>query len=151
MATVLVSTHFFSLLVKSRDFCKMRNKIDDKNGCEDLKILAFNKKLKWKELKHCANALSEILLFTLFIGAHIVGKITRYLKLGLVQEAVGTIIALDPAGGHWPHTYTAEDLAKSDAKYVLAIHTDVNRYGTQRALGHGGCGVHTVDTMILTK
>lgn len=75
------------------------------------------------------------------LGAHMCGKIRRTISHRIGK--VGTIIGLDPAGPLFSsstvfYKYSdSERLDKSDADYVLALHTDSKHYGMRAAIGHG--------------
>lgn len=56
------------------------------------------------------------------------GQVTPFQLKG----TVGTFIALDPSRNRF-----SEGSRRSDATYVLVIHTDVIRYGTRYNIGHG--------------
>lgn len=50
---------------------------------------------------------------------------------------MGTIIGLDPAGPGFPIGNVTYRLDRSDAQYVLVLHTDVGVFGMGEAIGHG--------------
>lgn len=78
--------------------------------------------------------LSELTLIGHSLGSHLAGLTAK--KLNFTQK-VGTIIGLDPASPGFSVSNIENRLDKSDADYVLIIHTDIAMYGMIEPIGHG--------------
>lgn len=63
------------------------------------------------------------------------GWVAKRLKKSHIN--VGTIVGLDPAKPGFSYDDVQHRLDKSDADYVLILHTDVNTYGMIEPIGHG--------------
>lgn len=82
------------------------------------------------------NAKREIrLIFNVIKGAHLSGLSAKRLHSSVGK--VGTIIGLDPAGPGFSFDDVKNRLDRSDANYVLVLHTDTRMYGMREAIGHG--------------
>lgn len=69
-----------------------------------------------------------------FTGAHIAGRAAKQLQS---QGKVANIIGLDPASVGFDFSDKDKRLADSDADYVQIIHTDGDKFGFAKPLGHG--------------
>ena len=68
------------------------------------------------------------------LGAHIAGRAAKQLKS---QKQIAAIIGLDPASVGFDFNKKEKRLAESDAEYVQVIHTDGEKFGFDKPLGHG--------------
>lgn len=68
------------------------------------------------------------------LGSHISGRAAKQLKS---SEKIGCIIGLDPASVGIDYYDKTKRLADSDAVYVEIIHTDSDKFGFYKPLGHG--------------
>lgn len=71
------------------------------------------------------------------LGAHLCGLSTRRLDRSFGK--VNTIVGLDPAGPGFSYDDIENRLDRTDADYVLVLHTDTRMYGMREAIGHGLC------------
>lgn len=69
------------------------------------------------------------------LGAHLSGLSARWLDSSFGK--VNTIVGLDPAGPGFSFNDVENRLNRSDANYVLVLHTDTRMYGMREAIGHG--------------
>lgn len=68
------------------------------------------------------------------LGAHIAGRTAKLLKS---PGKIGCIVGLDPASVLFKFFNKYKRLSDSDADYVEIIHTDSDKFGFSRPLGHG--------------
>lgn len=68
------------------------------------------------------------------LGSHIAGQAAKQLKS---PEKIGCIIGLDPASVRFDFFDKDKRLADTDAEYVEIIHTDSDKFGFSKPLGHG--------------
>lgn len=94
--------------------------------------------------------LSKLTFIGHSLGAHVAGVVGRRIT-GFVKE----LIALDPAGPLFSYPLAMFRVAPSDAKYVMAIHTNGGKLGMLEPVGDGdfypnggklqpGCGMDVV-------
>ncbi|TSY69808.1 Lipase member H [Bagarius yarrelli] len=76
-------------------------------------------------------SLSSIHMIGVSLGAHISGFTGAYFN-----GSIGRITALDPAGPSFRGNSPDERLDPSDAKFVDALHTDMDAFGYRDSLGH---------------
>lgn len=70
------------------------------------------------------------------LGAHIAGRAAKKLK---TRQKIGCIVGLDPASVRFKYFNKAKRLCEKDANYVQIIHTDGDKFGFAKPLGHGKC------------
>ncbi|XP_055035148.2 lipase member H [Misgurnus anguillicaudatus] len=83
------------------------------------------------KMKGNGTVLSSIHLIGVSLGAHISGFIGANFN-----GEIGRITALDPAGPQFNHKPISDRLDPSDAKFVEALHTDMDALGYRNLLGH---------------